>query len=75
MSDFPDAMPKREFCKRHGISPSTYDHLPTDLRPREIRIGDHRGAKILITREAAADWRRMMEQRTAEIAAANSEAA
>ena len=70
MSDFPDAMPKREFCKRHGISPSTYDHLPADLRPREIRIGDHRGAKILISREAAADWRTAMERRTAEIAAA-----
>jgi hypothetical protein len=75
MPDIRGARPKREFCEAHGISVSTYDHLPKELRPREIRIGDHRGAKILISDEAAADWRRMMEQRTAEIAAANSEAA
>ncbi len=72
-----DAFTKREFCRRHGFSESTYDHLPPDLRPREMRIGikpgRDRGAKILITREAAADWRAMMERRTAEIAAAGAD--
>lgn len=51
-----------EFCKGHGISRATYF---TERRrghgPREMRVGK----RVLISREAAAAWRRERENATA----------
>jgi hypothetical protein len=48
------------FCRRHGISPATYYVLKTKgLAPRETILGGRR----LITREAAARWRRQRERK------------
>ena len=60
-----DAQTITEFCKGHGFSRATYYNLPPDQRPREMRVG----ARVLISVEAAAEWRRRME----ELAAKNSE--
>ena len=56
------ADPIPEFCRQHRIGVATYYKLPKDKRPKEIRIG----RKKLITREAAAEWRRRMETQTAD---------
>jgi len=51
----PDAFSIREFCGRHGISPSFYHKLQNQgLGPRTMRVG----SRVLITREAARAWRR-----------------
>ncbi len=47
-----------EFCQAHGFSRATYYNLPREDRPREMIIGGLRR----ISREAAADWRRRMEE-------------
>ena len=52
-----DAASIRTFCRRHGISVATYYNLPPEQRPREANV---RGRK-LITKEAAAEWRRARE--------------
>jgi hypothetical protein len=51
-----------EFCARHGpISRSYYYKLKENgLGPREIKIG----TRVLISREAAAAWRREREAAT-----------
>lgn len=59
------ADPIPEFCRQHRIGVATYYKLPKNKRPQEIQIG----RKKLITREAAAEWRRRMEAQTAEGAA------
>lgn len=59
------ADPIPEFCRRFRLGVATYYKLPPHLRPREIRIGK----KVLISREAATEWQRMMEARTTEGAA------
>src|SRR5438105_839917 len=47
-----------EFCEAHRISRSKLYHLWNERRgPRMMRIG----TKVLITAEAAADWRRERE--------------
>lgn len=51
------ADPIPEFCRQHRIGVATYYKLPQGMRPREIQIG----RKKLISREAAAEWRRRME--------------
>jgi len=58
--DEPPAPPKLlaftipQFCSAHGISAGMYFKLKNqDKGPREMRVG----AKILISHEAAADWR------------------
>ena len=57
-----DALTVEEFCRRHNISrTSFYELLKDGLGPRCLRIGSRR----LISREAAADWRRQMEQQAA----------
>ena len=63
-SDGPDvaADPIPEFCRQHRMGVATYYKLPLDLRPQEIRIGK----KVLISREAAAAWRRRMESQSVE---------
>jgi hypothetical protein len=63
----PDAYTIREFCKRHMLSRPTYNRLRADGRgPRVIKLDQ----KVLITKEAAADWRAEHEARTAAQAAA-----
>ncbi len=53
-----DAFTIREFCKRHNISPAFFHLLQKDGRgPRVMRIG----ARTLVSKEAAADWRRDRE--------------
>jgi predicted DNA-binding transcriptional regulator AlpA len=48
-----------EFCAAHGLSRSFYFILRKDgLGPREMRVG----GRVLISREAAADWRRDREE-------------
>jgi predicted DNA-binding transcriptional regulator AlpA len=54
-----DAMSLGEFCQRHGISRSSYYLLKkAGEAPRLMQVGD----RVLISREAAADWRREREQ-------------
>ncbi len=53
-----------EFCRAHGFSRASYYNLPAEQRPREIRVG----SRVLITVEAAADWRRRMESEQAALA-------
>jgi hypothetical protein len=46
------------FCRRNGISESFYFKLKAQgLGPREIKLG----ARVLITRESAREWRRERE--------------
>ena len=52
-----DAFSVPEFCKRHGFSRAGFYNLSPDLRPREMRVG----GRVLISKEAAAEWRRRME--------------
>ena len=60
-----DAFSILEFCSRHGLSTGLYYVLKRqDKGPRELRI---RG-RILISKEAAADWRRARELETPETA-------
>jgi hypothetical protein len=49
-----DAYRIPEFCRRHSISPSKYFQLAAAGEgPRVMRIGK----RVVISREAAADWR------------------
>jgi hypothetical protein len=48
-----DAASIPTFCRRHGISVSTYYNIPIEARPREAVVN----GRVLITREASADWR------------------
>ena len=48
-----------EFCRRHGISrPHFYNLSKSGDRPAVMRVG----RRTLISAEAAAEWRRRMEQ-------------
>jgi hypothetical protein len=56
-----------EFCEAHRISRSKlYQLWAAGIGPRFMKIG----AKVLISVEAAADWRREREQAAAEAAKA-----
>jgi hypothetical protein len=47
-----------EFCKAHGFSRATYFiERQRGHGPREMRVGN----RVLISQEAAADWRRDRE--------------
>lgn len=51
-----------EFCDAHGVSRSFYFLLRKDGRgPRELRVG----RRVLITRDAAAEWRAAHERQAA----------
>ncbi len=57
-----DAYPVDEFCRRHGICRATFYNAQKDgIGPRTMKV---RG-RTLISREAAADWRRQREAETA----------
>lgn len=61
----PDAFGIDEFCRRHGLCRATFYNLQSAGRaPRTMKVG----ARVLISREAAADWRRQMEAETAQAA-------
>ncbi len=73
MSDQKAAYTIKEFCAAHGISASAYYEAQREgYGPREMRIGT-KGVRI--SREAAADWRRAMEDRATAEAGEKSEAA
>jgi predicted DNA-binding transcriptional regulator AlpA len=56
-----DALSIDEFCARHGISRGSFYNLrKAGLGPREMKLG----ARVLISVEAAADWRRQREAKT-----------
>jgi hypothetical protein len=58
-----DAYSVEEFCERHRISRAHFYNEVRDRRgPRLMKVG----ARTLITKEAAADWRREREHETAE---------
>ncbi|RQR23350.1 hypothetical protein DIE23_35190 [Burkholderia sp. Bp9143] len=51
-----------QFCEAHGISRAFFYELVASGRgPRLMKLG----RRVLISHEAAADWRREMEARTA----------
>ena len=52
----PDAFGISEFCKRHGISPQLFYKFKNQM-PVTFRVG----TRVLISREAAAAWRRERE--------------
>jgi len=55
-----------EFCQAHGFSRASYFNLKKmGKTPREMRVG----ARVLISREAAEQWRREREAETASSAA------
>jgi hypothetical protein len=57
-NDDRDAFTIPEFCRRHRFSVSHYFDVKREGGgPREMRIGK----RVLISREAAADWRRSLE--------------
>jgi excisionase family DNA binding protein len=49
---------KHSFCKAHGISRRTFYNLIRSGKGPHLM---HVGTRVLISREAAADWRRNME--------------
>lgn len=60
-----------EFCSAHRISRSLYYALRRQGRgPRTMRVG----ARELISRESATEWRRDQEQRTPTRSAATEQA-
>lgn len=60
-----DAYNIEQFCKAHGLSRSSFYvmHKAGD-GPRVFKVG----RRTLISREAATDWRREMERKTAKAA-------
>ena len=58
VADHPDAYSIDEFCARHRISPQLFYKLkPLGLMPVTFNVG----TRVLISREAAAAWRRERE--------------
>ena len=55
-----------QFCREHNFSRATYYNLRSEDRPNEMRI---RG-RVLISDEAAAEWRQRMTTRTRRLATA-----
>ncbi|MDI3565921.1 hypothetical protein J4G48_0029690 [Bradyrhizobium barranii subsp. apii] len=61
-----DAYTVEEFCARHRISVQLFYKLrPQGLMPATFNVG----ARVLISREAAAAWRRARENATKQTAA------
>jgi predicted DNA-binding transcriptional regulator AlpA len=57
--DSKDAYTIPEFCARHGLSRSAlYNAWRDGKGPTQMRVGD----KVLISREAAEEWRRQCER-------------
>lgn len=65
-----DAYSVDEFCARHRISPQLFYKLkPQGLMPATFNVG----TRVLISREAAAAWRRAREQASDEKMSATME--
>jgi hypothetical protein len=58
-ADEADAFSIAAFCKRHGISPQLFYKFKSEM-PATFRVG----TRVLISREAAAAWRRKREAAT-----------
>lgn len=59
-----DAFSISEFCRRNGISIQLFYKLkPQGLMPKTFRLG----VRVLISREAAAAWRREREAAAQEV--------
>lgn len=58
--DARDALSIGQYCRRHGFSPQLFYKNRKEM-PATFRIG----ARVLISREAAAAWRREREKATA----------
>ena len=57
-----DCYSVNEFCSRHDICPATfYMLLKEGNGPKIIKVG----ARTLISRESAAEWRKRLEHETA----------
>jgi hypothetical protein len=63
VADDADAFTVNEFCARHRISVQLY-YKNRQQMPRTFRIG----TRVLISKEAAAAWRRQREQAAERIA-------
>jgi predicted DNA-binding transcriptional regulator AlpA len=64
--DDTDAFSILEFCRRHGLSRSAfYSALKANQGPKLMRVG----SRVMISREAAAEWRRQREAATQQPAA------
>jgi hypothetical protein len=57
IADDADAFSVAEFCKRHRISPQLFYKFKNQM-PATFRVG----TRVLISREAAAAWRRGRER-------------
>jgi hypothetical protein len=56
------------FCATHDLSESFYFKLKSrGLGPREMRVGTGKKGRVLISLEAAADWRRARENAQSEM--------
>jgi hypothetical protein len=67
-----DCFTIEEFCLRHRISPQLYYKMKQKgLTPREFRVG----ARVLISKEAAAEWRKEREKESAAAGRRQREAA
>jgi predicted DNA-binding transcriptional regulator AlpA len=54
-----DAYNINEFCQRHGLSRSAfYNAINVGEGPRLMRVG----SRVMISREAAEEWRREREE-------------
>ena len=62
VADDADAFSITEFCRRHGISPQLFYKFKSDMPPT-FSVGTRR----LISREAAAAWRRERERAASKI--------
>jgi hypothetical protein len=61
----PEAYTIEQFCKAHGFSKAHYFNIArAGLGPRIMRVG----SRVLISREAAADWRKARETAATEAA-------
>ena len=59
-ADVVDAYSVVEFCRRHGFSPQLF-YKNRKAMPKTFRVG----ARVLVSREAAAAWRREREMESA----------
>ena len=64
ITDEADAFSLTKFCRRHGISVQMYYKLANQgLAPKTFNVG----TRVLVSKEAAADWRRVREAASATV--------
>ena len=63
----PEAFTIDEFCRAHGFSRAHYFNIQSRGEgPRVMRVG----TRVLVSREAAADWRKAREEAASRMEAA-----